>query len=347
MEAYLDRDTLWLGPQVQVTFQRTLRIPEEGEYPLPPGLGSFPLRRVDDYADRVPASWRRRGGVMLPMYQREAMWLSFDAPHWHPHALAVGVGKVNAVSGRAWSEELSDDPQSYVVVPDQPWLDGINAGDGFIRQFVAMPLGQGATVEAQVTGAETEGGIQLLCLAPEPGRFPDEPPPDIDVGVVYSMAPMAATVSEMGLGAGGRMRQKIYPDPHGIDTWGSDDRARVFVHLADSMMWRQITGEEPPPTPVTAATYRAPRPAVVRALRRRPGRRRLARCPVRRQADLGDRRRQAHLTAAGRPGGRHPRPPDRPPRPPTSPPGPAVGRHRLVAGPTVAGPTRRSGPPTC
>ena len=28
-----------------------------------------------------------------------------------------------------------------LVVPDQPWLDGINAGNGFIRQVVAMPLG--------------------------------------------------------------------------------------------------------------------------------------------------------------------------------------------------------------
>ena len=30
-----------------------------------------------DHADRVPEEWRARGGVMLPVYLREAMWLSF------------------------------------------------------------------------------------------------------------------------------------------------------------------------------------------------------------------------------------------------------------------------------
>jgi hypothetical protein len=27
------------------------------------------------------------------------------------------------------------DPQNYVVVPGQPWLDGFAAGEGLIRQF--------------------------------------------------------------------------------------------------------------------------------------------------------------------------------------------------------------------
>jgi hypothetical protein len=71
-------DQLVLGP-VTVDFQRTLRIPETGLHPLPPGLGRFPLRRVSDYPDTAPAEWLARGGVMLPIYQREAMWLSFDA----------------------------------------------------------------------------------------------------------------------------------------------------------------------------------------------------------------------------------------------------------------------------
>jgi hypothetical protein len=59
----------------------------------------------------------------------------------------------------------------------------------------------------------------------------------------------------MGLGAGGKMKQKIYPDPHGIDTWDQENSGRVYVHIVNSMMFREITGKEPPPTPVTAQTY--------------------------------------------------------------------------------------------
>lgn len=84
----------------------------------------------DGFIDRYTGNreWLARGGVMLPIYQREAMWLSFDAAE--PAALQVGVGKVCAVSGLPWIEHLVKDPQNYVVLPDQPWLDGINAGGG-------------------------------------------------------------------------------------------------------------------------------------------------------------------------------------------------------------------------
>jgi hypothetical protein len=60
----------------------------------------------------------------------------------------------------------------------------------------------------------------------------------------------------MGLGAGGRMEQKIYPDPHGIDCWDPNNTARVFVHIVNSEMWREITGERPPETPISAREYR-------------------------------------------------------------------------------------------
>ncbi|MGH8574690.1 MAG: hypothetical protein ACREX8_19285 [Gammaproteobacteria bacterium] len=54
----LGNDTLHLGRHLAVRFERTLRIPDDGRpYPLPPNLGSFPLRRVADYADRVPDAW--------------------------------------------------------------------------------------------------------------------------------------------------------------------------------------------------------------------------------------------------------------------------------------------------
>src|SRR5512134_1906710 len=112
---------------LSVTFQRTLRIPDDGRsYPLPPSLGSFPVRRVDDYEDRVPREWLEHGGVFLPMYQREAMWMSFGSGQ--PHAVKVAIGKVCAITGERWSEDLDDEPQDYLVAPPQPWLDGICVG---------------------------------------------------------------------------------------------------------------------------------------------------------------------------------------------------------------------------
>ena len=54
--------------ELTITFQRTLRIPDDGRtWPLPPGLGHFPIEPVDDHAGVVPRAWIRHGGVMLPM----------------------------------------------------------------------------------------------------------------------------------------------------------------------------------------------------------------------------------------------------------------------------------------
>ena len=59
---------------LEIGFQRTLRIPDDGKiYPLPAGFGGFPLRSMDDYKDTVPAPWIERGGVLMPMYQSIAI----------------------------------------------------------------------------------------------------------------------------------------------------------------------------------------------------------------------------------------------------------------------------------
>lgn len=145
-----------------VSFQRTLRIPDDNrEHPLPPGLGKFPLRHVDDHADNVPPAWRKRGGVLMPMHQSEAMWLNFHASY--PMAIKVAAGKINAITGDAWSNKLCAEPQDYLVVPDQPWLDGFCVAKGTIRQFVAMPLGKGYTAEEQLTGEAKHGGLQIIA----------------------------------------------------------------------------------------------------------------------------------------------------------------------------------------
>ena len=172
MTLKIQNNALILGDGIRLTFKRTLRIPDDGSnYPLPPGFGNFPLRRVDDYINRVPDEWVGRGGIFLPMYQREAMWIRFNGSQHTPRAVKVGVGKICALTGKRWSEDLSSHPQDYIVAPPQPWLDGIASRGGTIRQFVAMPLGMGYTVEAQVSGQERFGGIQLKVFEPKPGRF--------------------------------------------------------------------------------------------------------------------------------------------------------------------------------
>ena len=142
-----------------------------------------------------------------------------------------------------------------MVVPAQPWLDGINAGDGFIRQFVAMPLGMGYTVEGQVTGEERHGGLQIVCFDGQAGPLPGAAAGARSARTYDLAVAGAPPAAEMGLGAGGRMRQQIYPDPHGVDTWDQDNYGRVFVHIVNSQLWREITGEPVPPTPVDARAY--------------------------------------------------------------------------------------------
>lgn len=324
-----------------VHLHRTLRLPEDGRtHALPPSLGHFPLKQIADYRDRVPSAWREHGGLFFPMWQREAMWLSFRT-EGRPFALKVAAGKVNAVSGETWQLELrgpapggavrgsarsargsefgsgepahSDarnpgaqrpDPvaQDYLVTPPQPWLDGFNSGSEKIRQFVAMPLGMGYTVEAQVTGKEDVGGIQLLAFPPKDGLLVPQPRPilrggqfmkggtpaygswskpslsaDVNSSYPYQVGAAASYSesstlgaraidsfdvgrsrpkgSEMGLAQGGEMAQKIYPDPHGVDTWLVSPGQRLFVHIVNSELYEQITGEKPPRSPITAQTY--------------------------------------------------------------------------------------------
>jgi hypothetical protein len=237
---------------LRISFHRTLRIPDDGRaYPLPPGLGGLPIVRTAEYLDRLPGGSVGADDFLIPMYQREALWLGFDKD-WPPVAISVALGTVNAVSGRRQAPRPSTNPQDYLVVPEQVWLDGINVGPASVRQFVAMPLGQGYTVEGAITGLETHGGIQIAVWPPRPGvvleRPPRRPP----------SAPRARhAAARMGLGAGGRIEQKIYPDPHGVDVWDVDQGAYATIHIVNSDTYREITGRPPPPTPIDATTYTA------------------------------------------------------------------------------------------
>ncbi|CCD90946.1 putative integral membrane protein [Bradyrhizobium sp. ORS 375] len=250
--------------QFSIEFQRTLRIPDtDRTYSLPPGLGLFPLRHVEDFADRLDHATISRGGVVMPMWQAEAMWLNFhsrrpyDGPSF-PVAIKVAAGKINAVSGETWRPGLNRHPQDYMVSPQQPWLDGFAVKPGVIRQFVAMPLGDGYTVEHQISGTEEWGGLQIQ-VAPlknhawqkiraawrEKVRTPH-----------FAEDRLCDSSSRlMGLGAGGLMKQAIYPDQFQLDDWDLESMDRVFVTLLHARDWKSTTGESAPHHPPTAQEY--------------------------------------------------------------------------------------------
>ena len=247
----------------RVEFQRTLRLPDDGkDHPLPPGFGRFPLHHVDDFP-RVPEDWRRHGGVFLPMHPDEALWINFSADY--PMAVKIAAGKINALTGESWDEALHPDPQDYCVLPMQPWLDGFCVAPGEVRQFVAMPLGEGYTAEEQITGKGEVGGLQFLFhplradayerwRRPSPRAVAMDDLALDDMEVCFDLCE-AEAAPDMGLAPGGRLVQEIYDDPFQPADWEAGVRSRCFVHLANASTYLAITGRNPPPPPREAREY--------------------------------------------------------------------------------------------
>lgn len=253
-------DEIVIGRFTRISFHRTLRVPEDGQdYPLPAGLGRFPIHRVEDYADKVPANWLEEGGFFIPLYQKEALFLQLEGPVWHPTVAKVCVGKINAITGSSYTEHLSEINQDYVLIPYQRWLDGICSGEGLVKQFIAMPLGQGYTVEAQITDEEKFGGFQITIYDAMPGRFPDRDP-EIDKRIRNRGGLNAADLTDdyelrMGIGAGGNIKQQIHKDHYGVNSWDVGRTRKFTIHLVNSLAYKSITGFDPPESPITTAEY--------------------------------------------------------------------------------------------
>lgn len=252
-----------VGRFTTISFKRTLRIPEDGkEYPLPAGLGELPIHRVEDYAEKVPKSWLQEGGFFIPLYQNEAIYLEFLGEYWHPTVAKICIGKINAITGKKYNENFSSAYQDYVVIPKQKWLDGIAVGAQRVKQFVAMPLGHGYTIEEQLTDEAKFGGFQIVVYEPHEGKFPDRDP-NTKLKKTSSSYEGSSNLFQtgepdiLGIAAGGNIRQVICSDDYGIDTWNPKKKRILTVHIVNSSAYKKITGKEPPASPLTAHTYHA------------------------------------------------------------------------------------------
>lgn len=241
----------------QIDFQRTLRIPDDNrEYPLPPGLGSFPLEHVEDHSAQLPPSWSTHGGALLPMYQAEAMWLKFSSKSGYPFAVKIAAGKINAVTGETWRNDLVKQPQDYVVVPRQEWLDGFCVQKGLVRQFVAMPLGQGYTAEEQISGTAAHGGLQIVVYPMKREHYLKILQSRLHCDNMPDIAQVSlSNAKSLGLAPGGLMRQKIYEDYYRDNAWDLTQSNRCFVHILNSTQWMAATGKNAPGKPPTASDY--------------------------------------------------------------------------------------------
>ncbi|KAL2072051.1 hypothetical protein VTL71DRAFT_11394 [Oculimacula yallundae] len=160
---------------LEISLRRTVRVPDNGSsYSLPPDCGPFPIYSVKDYEDKLPKNMAAKGGLFIPIYERESMWIMFDT--WRPFAVKVYAGGVNAVSGESQSEDpaamsrrralLAEGKsiQDYVVAGPQEWIDGIATANGTVKQFVATPAGSGYSVESQVTSRDSVAGLQFEIM---------------------------------------------------------------------------------------------------------------------------------------------------------------------------------------
>lgn len=258
--------TLRVG-ELSILVHRTVRV-AEGRTPasLPPSRGTCEIYLVAGFD--CPETWDENG-VFVGLHPQEAIWLSFRNPH--PLAILVGAGGVNALTGEPLGTALA--PSNYMVAPPQPWLDGWkDAGSGNVFQFVAARFkdGKGLSVGEQLLGdGSKSGGIGIAVFeSKEPLESKGTP---LEVGgleiygelaakgppMSFGGMPRGGSLSghEMGIGKGGTIKQRIYPDPHGIEVWKETPVATGAVYLVDAQAFHDITGEQLSPSPISSDEY--------------------------------------------------------------------------------------------
>jgi hypothetical protein len=248
-----------IGP-LYVTFMRTVRVKEVDTSNLPPGLGIMEIYKVSDYEKVCPDSWDKKA-YFISIHETEAMWMNFQC--CTPVALLISAGGINAISGEKFENKLIED--NYVVTPPQPWLDGWKSADGSVYQFVSITAGDGKSVGEQLINTQDHAMQLSVYEAKNPEKLQSVRRPHTTWGISadddcnYKCDPNACYsfggASEMAIGKGGKIIQKIYEDPHGIKEWKENPTKTVKVYLINAAQFAEITKTEMPSKPVSTEDY--------------------------------------------------------------------------------------------
>ncbi|KAF5531759.1 integral membrane protein [Fusarium mexicanum] len=271
-----------------VSFERTIRVPDnESLNRLPPSLGKFPLFKTDDVGDKFPVSMAEKGGVFIPMYQREGMCVSFESEK--RYAIKIFAGNVNVISGeprmpdatlacrRPGLPSQNKFIQDYVVTPP-PRIDGVVAKsqETACFQFEVTRLDRHEVEERAIN-------IIVMALTGKPFAmkianhafikdiqqkihdlegFPVDKQRLIFRGEMlqdglllcdYGIEEPETGQAEMVFPLGGVIRQNIVNIPKGL--FQESNAVSFNVQILNSATFTAITGRDPPSTPVSAAVY--------------------------------------------------------------------------------------------
>lgn len=76
--------------------------------------------------------------------------------------------------------------------------------------------------------------------------------------MVLRMRGGGPTTSELGIAAGGLIKQDVRKDTRDPQEWVKGLTLPVRVQILDSSTFRQVTGQDPPACPIDAETVRSP-----------------------------------------------------------------------------------------
>lgn len=228
--------------RLTISFHRTLRLHDNVNLPcVPPAWGQFQLASLDDYKDRIPSSWKAHGGIILTMYQSDAMYLTFsgyrDNKRISPYPFAIKVlhDEINGITGQKNQSGIQSTPQDFLYYPILSWLNGHYTSKEHFKQFVAMRLHEENLV------------LQFLVYAMKASYYERlYPKSDHIVANFYANRWGSAPADPM----------KITPASESeSEKWDTTNGITCFVHIANALAWTEITGQSPSHEPFTKQRY--------------------------------------------------------------------------------------------
>ena len=250
-------DTLQVGP-LEIILHRTVRVANDKLSNLPPSLGYLPIHLNENHI--LPEDVY----CFLALHDKEALWLDFRTSL--PVAVMVGAGGINALTGEPMTEELKEG--DYFVTPPQPWLDGWKGQDGSVYQFVATSYkkGDGLTVAEQLLGEKAKSELEIIVFeSKDPNLIMVSKPKELWGNSAYESCGGVAQAdaimgfdykcTSMGIGKGGKISQKIYPDPYGLESWKLVWTSKMKVAIINATQFAEMTGSPLPPLPKSVEEY--------------------------------------------------------------------------------------------